>query len=136
MFRCATAAVLAVLASVPFAVGADKAKKPTGVWTHTVNDVTVTLTFMDDTFRTEIANSSGASMSADGSYGVTADGLVFGVITKVEKKGIDEGPDKGTLFSFQGKVDGDTLSLNDLNSSTGVSDTARQLLQGDYKKKK
>ena len=139
MFRCATAAVLAVLASVPFTLAADKAekpKKPTGAWTHTVQDLTVTLTFEDDTFRTEITNSSGVSITADGSYGVTADGVVFGIITKAEKKGTDEGPEKGTLFSFGCKMDKDTLTLSDMNASTGISDTARQLLQGDYKKKK
>jgi hypothetical protein len=139
MVRCATAAVLAVLASVPFALAADKAEKPTkptGAWTHTVNDFTVTLTFADDTFRTEISSANGPSVTADGSYGVTPDGLIFGVITKVEKKGTDEGPEKGTLFSFGCKVDKDTLTLSDLNASTGASDAARQLFQGDYKKKK
>ena len=139
MVRCATAAVLAVLASAPFALAADKAEKamkPIGAWTHTVNDATVTLTFKDDTFRAEIMNTSGVSITADGSYGVTADGLVFGVITKVEKKGTDEAPEKGTLFSFQSKVEKGTLTLSDLTASSGVSDTGRQLLQGDYSKKK
>ena len=45
MFRCATAAVLAVLASVPLVAGADKAekpKKPIGAWTHALGDITVT----------------------------------------------------------------------------------------------
>ncbi len=41
MFRCTTAALLAVLASVSFAGAADKADKvkhPTGTWTHTVQE--------------------------------------------------------------------------------------------------
>ncbi len=138
MFRCTTAALLAVLASVSFAGAADKAEKvkhPTGTWTHTVQDVTVTFTFEDDTLRCEVAKSDGTTLTSDAAYGETADGLVFGVITKVEKKGTDEGPEKGVLFSFQCKVDKDTLTVSDLNASAGVSDTGRQLLQGEYKKK-
>ncbi len=138
MFRCATAAVLAVLASVPFACAADKAGKPhrpTGAWTHTVQDITITFTFRDDTLRCEMTKTDGTGLTTDAAYGETADGLVFGVITKVEKKGTDEGPDKGVLFSFQCKVDKDTLTVSDLNASAGVSDDGRQLLQGEYKKK-
>jgi hypothetical protein len=139
MFRCATAAVLAVLASVPLASAADKAekaKKPTGTWTHTVQDITVTFTFADDTLHCEMTKTDGTSLTADSAYGVTADGLVFGVITKVEKKGTDEGPEKGVLFSFQYTMDKDTLTVSDLNVSTGISDQGRQLLQGEYKRKK
>ncbi len=83
-----------------------------------------------------MSKSDGAMLTSDAAYGETADGLVFGVITKVEKKGTDEGPEKGVLFSFQCKVDKDTLTVSDLNASAGVSDTGRQLLQGEYTKKK
>ena len=142
MLRCATAAVLAVLASVPFACAADKTdkadkpKKPSGTWTRTVQDYTVTITCEDDALRFEITKTDGTSIVADTAYGVTADGLLFGVVTKVEKKGTDEGPEKGVLFSCQCKVDKDMLTVSDLNASAGVSDTGRQLLQGEYKKKK
>ena len=51
MFRCATAALLVVLAFVPFVPAADKpakeeekTNKPIGTWTHTVNEFTVTFT--------------------------------------------------------------------------------------------
>src|SRR5262249_46370432 len=138
MLRCATAAVLAVLAPLPLAPSADKAdkpKKPIGSWTHTVQDVTITFTFDDDTMRCALTKSDGTALTADSAYGVTADGLVFGVITKVEKKGTDAGPEKGDLFSFDCNVNKDVLTINNLNSSGGASDQARQLLQGEYKKK-
>jgi hypothetical protein len=138
MFRCATAAVLAVLASVPFVPAADKAakpQKPTGVWERTVQDYTITLTAKSDTLRFEIVKTDGTSITTDTAYGVTADGLLFGVVTKVEKKNTDDGPEKGVLYSCQIKVDKDTLTLTDLNASAGVSDNGRQLLQGEYKKK-
>ena len=139
MFRCATAAVLAVLASIPLASAADKAekaKKPTGTWTHTVQDCTITFTITDDALRCELTKTDGTSVTTDSSYGVTPDGLVFGVITKVEKKGTDDGPEKGVLFSFQCKADKDALTVSDLTASSGVSDAGRQLLQGEYKRKK
>jgi hypothetical protein len=135
MLRCATMAVLAVLASVPFAPAADKAekaKKPVGAWTRTVNDFTITFTFEEDTLVVELNKSSGEAVTVQASYGATADGLIFGVINKVEKKGND-GPEKGDLFSFQYKLEKDTMTLSDLNSKGG-SDAA-QVLQGEYKQK-
>jgi hypothetical protein len=136
MFRCATVAVLAVLASVPFASAADKAekaKKPTGAWTRTVNDVTITFTFHEDALEVQVAKNDGDSVTAHAAYAVTGDDLLFGVLTKVEKKG-GEGPEKGDLFSFQYKVEKDVLTISELNSKGG-SDAAG-LLQGEYTAKK
>ena len=53
----------------------------------------------------------------------------------MEKKGTDEGPEKGVLFSFQWKADKDTLTLSDYNASGAVPDAVHQLLEGAYKKK-
>ena len=61
---------------------------------------------------------------------MTADGLLFGVVTKVEKKGTDEGPEKGDLFSFECKIDKDVLTLSELTGSKAVSDEGKQLLGG------
>ncbi len=139
MLRCATAAVLAVLASVPLASAAEKgekAKKPTGAWTHTVNDCTVTFTFKHDALQCDVTKTDGEALQIETAYGVTADGLLFGVVTKVEKKGADAGPEKGDLFSFEYKIDKDELTLSDLNGSKPISDEAKQLLTGQFTKKK
>ncbi len=138
MLRFATAAVLAVLASVSLASAADKAekaKKPTGEWTHTVGDFTVNLKFEDETLHLEVSKNNGDGLNVVTAYGVTADGLVFGVITKVEKRGT-EGPEKGDLFSFECKIDKDVLTISELTSSKGVSEEGKQLLAGQYTKKK
>ena len=135
MFRCATAAVLAVLAFVPFTPAAEKAtkaKKLTGAWTRTVNDVTITFTFHDDTLEVHLAKNDG-DVNVHAAYAVTGDGLLFGVLTEVEKKG-GEGPEKGDLFSFQYKLEKDVMTISDLNSKGG-SDAAG-LLQGEYAAKK
>jgi hypothetical protein len=141
MFRCATAALLVVLASVPFAPAADKpakaekTNKPIGTWTHTVNEFTVAFTIKPHGLTVEVAKSDAESLTMNAAYGVTEDGVLFGVITKVDKKGTDEGPEKGDLFSFAYKVDGETLTVSDLNGSKPPSDPARQLIQGEYKAK-
>ena len=135
MYRCATAAVLVVLSAVlvaPAAEKADKAKKPTGAWTRTVNDIVITFTFQEDTLQVQVTKSDD-TVTANAAYSVTDEGVVFGVITKVEKKGGD-GPEKGDLFSFQYKIDKDVLTLSDLSSKGGAD--AAQVLQGEYKAKK
>ena len=67
-------------------------------------------------------------------YGLTKDGVLFGYTTKVDKKGTDDGPEKGDLFSFTYKVDGDALTISDLNGSKPPSDPAKALIQGEYKR--
>ncbi len=141
MFRCATAALLTVLAFVPFVPGADKpakaekTNKPIGTWTHTVNEFTVTFKFdAHNKMVVEVAKSDAESLTVHAAYSVTDDGVLFGYTTKVDKKGADEGPEKGDLFSFAYKIDGETLTVSDLNGSKPPSDPARQLIQGEYKR--
>jgi hypothetical protein len=66
----------------------------------------------------------------DSRYGVTPDGILFGVVTNVEKV---QGIEKGELFSFHFKVENGTLTVDELKSTADVSQ-AKQLVQGDYKK--
>jgi hypothetical protein len=75
----------------------------------------------------------GEEMVAVTDYGVSKDGVLFGRIAKVEKKGTNEGPTEGELFSFQFTVAGDKLTISDLKTSSGGGD-AKQLVEGDYKK--
>ena len=135
MIRPATTAVLAVLAFLPLAAAADKAAKPAGEWTHAVGDFTINLKFSGETLHVQVAKNTGDTLDVDTAYGVTADGLLFGVVTKVEKAGTDAGPEKGDLFSFQCKVEKDMLTISDVNGNK-VSDEAKQLLAGAYTKKK
>ena len=139
MLRFATAAVLAVLASVPLASAADKAekaKKPTGEWTHTVSDITVNVKFEDETLHLEVTKNDGDALNVDAAYGVTADGLLFGVVTKVEKKGTDEGPEKGDLFSFECKIDKDVLTHQRPDRQQGRLGRGEAAARGQYTKKK
>ena len=140
MFRCTTAALLTVVASTAFAPAADKpataekTNKPTGTWTRTFNEFTVTFKFEAHKMVVEVAKSDAESLTVHAAYSVTDDGVLFGYTTKVEKKGTDEGPEKGDLFSFAYKIEGDSLTVSDLNGSKPPSDPARQLIQGEYKR--
>ncbi len=139
MLRCA-AALATVLAFASFVPAADKpptaekSNKPAGTWTRTFNEFTVTFTFKDRDMKIEAAKNDAESVAVHAAYGVTDEGEVFGYTTKVDKKGTEEGPEKGDLFSFAYKIDGDTLTISDLNGSKPPSDGAKQLIQGEYKR--
>jgi hypothetical protein len=113
-----------------------KADKPSGTWTHTAGEFTVTFTFEGLEMKIEAAKNDAESVTVHAAYGVTDDGVLFGYTTSVEKKGVEEGPEKGDLFSFAYKIDGDTLTLSDLNGSKPPSEAAKQLIQGEYKRVK
>ena len=128
-----TAVALTPAADKPAA--AATSNKPAGTWTHTVNEFTVTFKFeAHNKLAIQVAKNDAESVAVDSAYGVTDDGVLFGYTTKVEKKGTEEGPERGDLFSFAYKIDGDTLTVSDLNGSKPPSDGAKQLIQGEYKR--
>jgi len=139
MARRTTAALLAAFALAANAVAADKDDKkaddrPLGTWARKLpNDVVVTFKIEADKMVCEVVTPNGESVTAHGAYGV-ADGVLFGVINKVEKKGTDGGPNKGELFGFNFKLAKDTLTISDYRGSVERAD-AKELVEGEYKKK-
>jgi hypothetical protein len=128
----AVLAVVAVLmAGVALRAEGTPGKKPTGNWERKVGDSSVKINFKPDTVRFTVS-SADATIDVDAEYSVTKDGLIYGVICKVEKKGTCGGPSEGDLFSFKCKIDKDTMTISDLKGST-ESEEAKQLVQGDYK---
>jgi hypothetical protein len=133
MTRWVTAA-LALVLTCPLAGRAEDApKKPLGTWTRRAGDVDLKFEIRpaDMSFTLE---QGGNRMTFDIDYGVTKDGVLFGRVHKVEKVGTTEGPEAGDLFSFRFAVDKDTLTLSELKA-TRESAEARQLVEGEYKKK-
>jgi hypothetical protein len=110
------------------------AKKPLGSWKRKAGDFTITFNIKEDAIRVVVVNGENA-IDVQSDYGVTKDGVLFGRISKVTKKGITEGPSDGDLFSLQFKIDKDTLTLSEYKS-THDSPDVKQLLQGDYEKVK
>jgi len=135
MRKCAVAMV-AVLALGMTALGEDKGagKKPIGSWKHTAGDNTVSFHFGPETVRT-VVDAGGNTLEVEADYGVSKDGIVFGRIFKVTKKGIDEGPAEGELFSFKVVIDKETMTVSDFKT-LNENDAAKQLVQGEYTKEK
>jgi hypothetical protein len=133
LHRLAVVAAFAVLPALAFA-GGKAAKKPSGSYSRAAGDRKVTWTFKDDTLAIAIKIGEG-SIHYDASYGVTKDGVLFGVMTKAEKKGPTGGPDKGDLFSFQFTLGMGELKISDLKG-TAVDDEAKRLVEGTYKQEK
>jgi hypothetical protein len=112
-----------------------KAKKPVGTWKRTVGDNSVTFEIQADTLKCTIGL-SGNSIEVEADYSVSKDGVLFGRISKVTKKGTDGGPSEGDLFSFKVAVDKDTMTTSELKSSAGDVGDAKELFEGEYKKEK
>ncbi|MGL4555843.1 MAG: hypothetical protein ACRC33_32135 [Gemmataceae bacterium] len=126
------ALVLVVLAAPLFA--AEKApEKPVGTWVREVDGHKLTYRFNDDSTMSILVETRGKKIDVAGSYGVTADGLVFGVMTKVETD-LGAGPEKGDLFSFTFTITGKELTMSDLKG-TKVNDGSKKLVEGAYTKK-
>jgi len=126
-------AVVVALAWVLPAVAADKEPartRPLGTWERTVGDGKVTFTFAAESFKVVVA-SGGATVNMEADYGVTADGTLFGIVTKVAREGTNEGPSEKDLFRFGFSLEKDKLTIKDLNPG---SDEVKQILEGDYKR--
>jgi hypothetical protein len=137
MKRC-TPVALGIVVLFAAAVRAEGEKaagnKPLGTWKRTVGDASLTFEFKADGMRCVLA-AGGNTIEMDGDYGMTKDGVLFGRVAKVEKKGTNDGPSEGDLFSFKVKVDKDTLSLSELKTHNDSAE-AKQLIEGDYQKQK
>lgn len=131
--RALVVLALAFVGTMP--AGADDkaaAKKPCGVWKKTAGDNTLTLDIKPDSLKFTLAIGDN-TIETEADYSVTKDGVLFGRLNKVAKKGAGDGPEEGALFSFRFTVDKDTLTLSDLKS-TAESAEAKELVQGEYKK--
>jgi hypothetical protein len=127
-FLTAVAVVLCAAASLP--AGDTKTKRPVGTWTRSVGDFSVTFSFETDTLKCILAG-AGVTLDIDADYSMSKDGVIFGRISKVDKKGACVGPNVGDLFTFRFAVKGDTLTLSDLGPADQKD--ARELIEGEYK---
>jgi hypothetical protein len=132
-----TTALVLLLSFLPAAAAekADKAPaRPIGTWARETDGHKVSFTFRaDNTLTIKVAAEGGKSVEVTGAYGVTGEGMLFGVMTKVEST-IDGGPEKGDLFGFTYSVSKGELTLSDFKG-TKSNDRARKLIEGAYTKK-
>jgi hypothetical protein len=107
-----------------------------GTWKRVAGDNTITFDIKPHTVHINVV-AGGNTIDADADYAVTKDGVLFGRIGKVVKKGTEDGPTEGDLFSFKFAVDKDTAALSDLKG-TGPHESpeVKQLVEGEYHKEK
>jgi hypothetical protein len=134
MVRRTTLLVLAALLLAGLtAQGADEKGRPVGKWERSSGDTKIVFDIAADNMKVAISDSSGNSIKVEASYTVK-DGVLSGVVKKVEKVGVDAGPNEGDKFSFAFKVEKDQLTISDLKGPE--SEEAKNLVQGEYKKVK
>jgi hypothetical protein len=136
MIRLAAPAVaLALLTGILLSAQDNGTKKkgptrPDGTWTRSEGGVKVTFEFKKHYLTCSLAEGD-KKIKCTADYGVTKDGVLFGRIRKVEKKGFEEGPKEGVLFSFRFALKDGTMTISDLNAP-GNGD-AKRIVEGDYK---
>jgi hypothetical protein len=106
------------------------AGKPLGIWKRSFGDNQVLFTITADGLRCQIRTDNGGTLDIHADYGVTRDGVLFGILTRVEANGA-EGPAAGDLFSFRFALEKGVLTIKDLKSPVGAD--ARQLVEGSYR---
>jgi hypothetical protein len=110
--------------------GDAKIQKPLGTWTKTSGDFEVKFQFEADTLKCTLAG-MGVTIEIDADYAMSKDGVIFGRISKIEKKGACVGPNVGDLFTFRFRVKGEMLTISELGPQQ--NNEARDLIEGDYK---
>lgn len=128
-----TLAVVMMVLTASLSAAEKAPKKPVGTWERSVSDHKITFTFNADNTMKISVDADGKKIEVTGEYGVTKDGVVFGVMTKVASD-VGEGPEKGDLFSLSISATDKELTIGDLKG-TRVNDGARKLVEGVYTKK-
>lgn len=135
--RTAAALVVLVLSTLVLNAADPKAKKPTGKWVREVGDAKVSFDIHKEKLHFSM-NVEGQSMKVDATYEVDKENVIKGKITKIEKKGLEGGPNEGDTFSFKFKVEDGTLTVSEVRGADGqeIQGQAKELIEGDYKLEK
>jgi hypothetical protein len=124
-------AVLVVATAAVCAAHAQQTAQPiSGTWKKTVGEVTLSFQFKGRALHFSMTEGN-KSLDAFADFGTSKDGFVFGRINKLDKNGIDDGPEVGSLFSFRYEMTKDTLTVSELRGTD--SEQAKNLVQGEYK---
>lgn len=133
--RLIPVALLLVLVAPALAEDKLDAKKLKGTWVREVDNNKISFEFKDDkAFRCRL-HPSGAEDGPviDCEYTIDKDGIVNFSITEIDKKGVDNLPDKGTKFSFKIEAGKEKLTISEFKGTEDPG--AKSLVEGEYKKK-
>ena len=125
-------ALIACCFALPAIIHAEEkaATKPVGTWVRESGGNKLSFAIKAEKLTITVSSSEG-TVTAEAAYGVTADGTLFGVLTKVEKKGLENGPQKGDLFSFDFSAGKSEMTISNLKGTRTNEDAAR-LVEGVY----
>src|SRR5437773_1479413 len=110
------------------------AKKLKGTWVREVEGTKLVYKFKDEKTMTALLTPAGADqpITVNVDYSLDKDGVLSGVLTKVEGGG-DDGPKAGDKFTFKVEIGKETLIISDFK---GIGDeNVKKLVEGEYKKK-
>jgi hypothetical protein len=122
--------IMVVLAAAPGSSQEKSPARPIGTWVKDQGDAKITFKMSADTFQC-IISGGGVTLTVEGDYGVSKDGVIFGRISRVDRQGTDVGPMVGELFSFKYAIKKDVMTLSDMRGASAGE--ARALIEGDYK---
>jgi hypothetical protein len=103
-------------------------KKPIGKWEHTVDGIKVMVDLTAD--QIVLTVDVGFKIIVHGDYGMTKDGKIFAICTKVDNAGVDTAPKVDDLFSFRVVMDKDKLTISEVKPG---GEEAKKFIQGEYK---
>jgi len=111
------------------------AKKLKGTWVREVDNNKISFEFKDEkTFRCYLKPGGVEDGPViDCEFTLDKDGVMDFTITEIDKKNVENLPDKGAKFSFKIVVEKDKMTISDLKGTE--DEGAKQLVQGEYTKK-
>ena len=129
LVRAASILCCLVLVSASFAEE-KVTKKPLGTWVRESGGNKLVFAIKAETMTIQMKTPEG-NFVAQANYGVTSDGTLFGILTKVESKGLENAPQKGDLFGFDFSANKSELTLSNLKG-TRTSEDAAKAVEGVY----
>ncbi len=138
MRRLLPTLAMLVLAAAPALAEEKKAdtKALKGTWVREADNNKISFEFKDDkTFVCRLypgGADDGPVVTCE--YTLAKDGVMSFAITEIDKKGMDNLPDKGAKFTFKIEAGKEKLTIAEFTGDS-VDDAAKQIVNGEYTKK-
>jgi hypothetical protein len=123
--------LLLLTAAAPADEPAARTKKLLGTWERSAGGTKIMFQFKADLIRVTVED-GGTTVDVEGDYGVTKNGMVFGIVTKVTKTGTSDGPSEGDVFRFRFTPDGKKATLDELKPA---NEEVKKIIEGTYERK-
>ena len=131
--------LIAFLVIPLFVIGIKGANDPfpvknlNGTWFKSVGEHEIEFSFKDSVLIITLKR-GGEKLVLDCDIASSRDGRIFGTVSSVKESGIQGAGEKGDLFGFKVQRKGELVEISDLRG-TNVNDAARNLVEGEFKKK-